>query len=345
VFPSRWENWPNVCLEAMSQGAVVVGSVHGGMSEMIEPGESGYVVDPFDAEAMCRTIEDIIRRPEAHHRMREQAQSRAASLCDYATCADAIVDSYQVDAAPRRFAVCADVGHPEFVLAAQAGVELGPDCLSQAVSALANNPRLGCVACPVQRPGHTEGDRRPLGLVSETLPLWNTADNGCCVWRRATLDELGADDTAASELTRWEMLCRLARTDWEHDVLPEPVAEAGDASPAVSPADRIAFAQRLAIEHPVSPEAIDRTLSLLLAMWIEESDGRAWFMQQASNWERIAAEHEQTIGELRAWIGKLDEAKVWLDGQRSHWQAQAEAAQARVAELTDELAQGKQRPV
>lgn len=41
-FPSWWENFPMVCLEAMSQGAIVLGSNSGGMSEIIEDNKSGF---------------------------------------------------------------------------------------------------------------------------------------------------------------------------------------------------------------------------------------------------------------------------------------------------------------
>ena len=47
-FPSRWENFPNVCLEAMSAGSLVVGSNAGGMAEVIEDGQlvSYFIDDP-----------------------------------------------------------------------------------------------------------------------------------------------------------------------------------------------------------------------------------------------------------------------------------------------------------
>lgn len=54
IFPSRFENWPNTCIEAMAAGCVVIGSHHGGMSEMIEHGVSGFHVDG-------RSSADIVR--------------------------------------------------------------------------------------------------------------------------------------------------------------------------------------------------------------------------------------------------------------------------------------------
>jgi len=54
IFPSRFENWPNTCIEAMAAGRVVIGSKHGGMAEMIEDGKSGFLVDG-------RSSADIVR--------------------------------------------------------------------------------------------------------------------------------------------------------------------------------------------------------------------------------------------------------------------------------------------
>ncbi|MCB9479733.1 MAG: glycosyltransferase family 4 protein [Deltaproteobacteria bacterium] len=65
VFPSLFENFPNVCLEAMSAGRPVIATYGTGMVEML--GETGVFVEPDDpadlAEAMLR-----LRR---NHRLRD----------------------------------------------------------------------------------------------------------------------------------------------------------------------------------------------------------------------------------------------------------------------------------
>ncbi|MCA8941281.1 MAG: glycosyltransferase [Planctomycetes bacterium] len=58
ILPSRFENWPNACIEAMGLGRVVLGGRDGGMAEMIEHGVSGFLVDgtdPSDIERVVRT--------------------------------------------------------------------------------------------------------------------------------------------------------------------------------------------------------------------------------------------------------------------------------------------------
>ena len=57
VVPSRWENFPNSCIEAMSAGVPCLVSPNGGMSEVVEDGVSGWVATtqaPADLAAALR---------------------------------------------------------------------------------------------------------------------------------------------------------------------------------------------------------------------------------------------------------------------------------------------------
>ncbi len=46
IFPSTWENFPTVCLEAMSAGKTVIGTDSGGMAEIIDDGRTGFLIPP-----------------------------------------------------------------------------------------------------------------------------------------------------------------------------------------------------------------------------------------------------------------------------------------------------------
>lgn len=76
VFPSWWENMPMVCLEAMSQGAIVIGSSSGGMSEIIEDGVSGWLVEPRSP----RKIAAAIRKAHAMTNEERENMSSAAQM-------------------------------------------------------------------------------------------------------------------------------------------------------------------------------------------------------------------------------------------------------------------------
>lgn len=68
VFPSWWENMPMVCIEAMLQGAVVLGSRAGGMSEIIEDGKSGFLVEPSCPELLAKRIKEILLMTDQQHK-------------------------------------------------------------------------------------------------------------------------------------------------------------------------------------------------------------------------------------------------------------------------------------
>lgn len=75
VFPSVWENFPNVCLEAMSAARGVVGSSSGGMAEMIEDGETGRLVAPGAPDALASAIVGLLSDPAARIRMGRAARA------------------------------------------------------------------------------------------------------------------------------------------------------------------------------------------------------------------------------------------------------------------------------
>jgi len=76
VFPSRWESFGYVCLEAMAAARGVVASRAGGMAEMIVDGESGRLVPPESANALAAAVIDLLDRPAARIAMGESARAR-----------------------------------------------------------------------------------------------------------------------------------------------------------------------------------------------------------------------------------------------------------------------------
>jgi glycosyltransferase involved in cell wall biosynthesis len=63
VFPSVWENSPNVCLEAMAAARGVIGSSAGGMAEMIETGRTGLLIPSRNPRAIADAILTLLRDP------------------------------------------------------------------------------------------------------------------------------------------------------------------------------------------------------------------------------------------------------------------------------------------
>jgi glycosyltransferase involved in cell wall biosynthesis len=56
VLPSRLENFPNACLETAGLGKAMVGTRGTGVDELIDEGETGFLVPPNDTDALAATI-------------------------------------------------------------------------------------------------------------------------------------------------------------------------------------------------------------------------------------------------------------------------------------------------
>ena len=83
VVPSRWENFPNTCIEAMSSGLPVLVSPTGGMAEMIEDGRTGWIADGPDAGSLEAGLRRALATPPRE--LAEMGHAAAASirrLCD-----------------------------------------------------------------------------------------------------------------------------------------------------------------------------------------------------------------------------------------------------------------------
>ena len=83
VVPSRWENFPNTCLEAMATGLPVLVSPNGGMTDMVVDGESGWVASSADPEGLAAALLRVMNTPpDALRQMGRAAADRAGTLCD-----------------------------------------------------------------------------------------------------------------------------------------------------------------------------------------------------------------------------------------------------------------------
>jgi glycogen(starch) synthase len=74
VFPSVWENFPYVCLEAMSAARGVIGSSAGGMAEIIEHGRTGLLVPPRDHKAIAKAMLKLLNDPKLRIAMGSNAR-------------------------------------------------------------------------------------------------------------------------------------------------------------------------------------------------------------------------------------------------------------------------------
>lgn len=82
VFPSHWESFGLVCLEAMAAGRAVVGSQSGGMADMLAGG-CGELVPPKSPGEIARAVNDLLGDSDKRTRLGTAARARVQS--DYNT--------------------------------------------------------------------------------------------------------------------------------------------------------------------------------------------------------------------------------------------------------------------
>ena len=80
VFPSLWEAFGFVCVEAMALGCPVLASSGSGFEEIILDGTSGYLVPPGNAEILSDKMIRILEDPEGRARVGAGARTRSADF-------------------------------------------------------------------------------------------------------------------------------------------------------------------------------------------------------------------------------------------------------------------------
>lgn len=69
LLPSRWENCPYSCLEAMAAGRAIVSSDQGGMPELIQDGQNGLLARNGDAASYVAALDRLIEDPALRERL------------------------------------------------------------------------------------------------------------------------------------------------------------------------------------------------------------------------------------------------------------------------------------
>lgn len=79
LHTSQWDGLPNILLEAMSKGLLVVSADAGGICELVEDGVTGFLIHPFDeVELYIRRLEFCYANRDELQKIREKALQRLA---------------------------------------------------------------------------------------------------------------------------------------------------------------------------------------------------------------------------------------------------------------------------
>lgn len=82
ILPSHAENMPVSLIEGMAAALPVIATAVGAIPEMIQDGETGFVIEARDADALAERIARLFRDPDLGRRLGRQAQVRARATWD-----------------------------------------------------------------------------------------------------------------------------------------------------------------------------------------------------------------------------------------------------------------------
>jgi len=83
AVPSRWENFPYSCIEAMASGLPIIASPNGGMCEMVTDGVSGWIAPDATPAGLAVGLQRALRATaDERARMGHAAAHAIRKLCD-----------------------------------------------------------------------------------------------------------------------------------------------------------------------------------------------------------------------------------------------------------------------
>jgi glycogen synthase len=95
VFPSRWESFGFVVLEAMSAGRGIVCSDGSGMAELVKGGEYGLLVPPKSPRAIADRVVALLQNPPLRFQMAERARREGLERFSTAAVVPLQLQSYE----------------------------------------------------------------------------------------------------------------------------------------------------------------------------------------------------------------------------------------------------------
>lgn len=94
VFPSLYEPFGIVALEAMASKVPVIVSDTGGLSEIVENNVNGLKVTPNDSDALSRAISSLLSNPDLAEHLRQEAFKKVSRLYNWRSIAERTMALY-----------------------------------------------------------------------------------------------------------------------------------------------------------------------------------------------------------------------------------------------------------
>ncbi|HEV2201981.1 MAG TPA: glycosyltransferase [Bryobacteraceae bacterium] len=94
AISSDWEGTPLAVMEAMAAGLPVIGTAVGGVPELVESGQHGFLVPPGDCAAFSNAMRTLLNNPVLREVMGASARARAAAKFNIDRMADGYTRLY-----------------------------------------------------------------------------------------------------------------------------------------------------------------------------------------------------------------------------------------------------------
>lgn len=91
VFPSHFEGFPVALLEAITLGVACVGTLVGGIPDILGHGQAGILVEPKAPQELAKAMGALLDNPERIETLSRQASSRARKVYSHLAC----MESYE----------------------------------------------------------------------------------------------------------------------------------------------------------------------------------------------------------------------------------------------------------
>jgi glycosyltransferase involved in cell wall biosynthesis len=95
VYLSLQESFGVSTLEAMASSKPVVVSRVGGLAEIVDEGENGFIVSPNNPEEAAIAIERLVKDPSLRIRLGENGKQKVRKFYDWNKCVDSQIENYQ----------------------------------------------------------------------------------------------------------------------------------------------------------------------------------------------------------------------------------------------------------
>lgn len=95
VLASSTEGMSNAILEAMACGLPIVATDVGGNPELVQPGSTGYLVEPFRPDEMARGLSELLERRDHGRQLGQAGRLRAEAIFSLPAMIDSFSTFYQ----------------------------------------------------------------------------------------------------------------------------------------------------------------------------------------------------------------------------------------------------------